>query len=293
MRWLSLITVCVLATTAAAANKKLLLITHSGGFIHDSVGLAEDILKEIGPKHGYDVTCWRYTGDTTDAKFAKYKDDFRKRTQKAIEPENCGRINKHTLKSFDAVLFFTTGGGPKKGNLSPLTLTELEDLQAWVKAGGAFTGTHCASDTMYETTYGELIGGYFKTHPQIQEVTLKLEDPKHPAAAGMTDGMKWTDEYYIMTQQPYDRSKLHIILSINKDTFKFKDAKAQATQGRADGDYAVSWTKEYGTGKVFYTSLGHRKEVWQDERFQQHLFGGIDWATGKKPGEKAPSQQKR
>ncbi len=154
------------APTADPAPKRLLLVTHSGGFIHDSVGTAEDILKEIGPKHGFSVTCYRYTGDTTDPKFKKYQADFRARTGKTVEPENCGRINSVTLKGFDVVLFFTTGSGPGKGNLAPLTDTEAKELTAWVKAGGAFAGTHCAVDTLYDTpAYGDLIGGYFKTHP--------------------------------------------------------------------------------------------------------------------------------
>lgn len=299
MKWLlAYATVAGIAFGAEAANKRLLLVTHSGGFIHDSVGTAEDVLKDIGPKHGYDVTCWRYTGDPADPKFAKYKDDFRAKAKKTVEPENCGRINKDTLKNFDVVLFFTTGSGPKKNNLGPLTPEELKDLQDWVKAGGAFCGTHCASDTMYESTYGDLIGGYFKTHPHIQEVKLKLEDPKHPAAAGMTDGMAWTDEYYIMTDKPYDRGKIHIVISIDKNTFTISNDKDQVKRekrikeaSRADGDYAVSWCKDEGKGKVFYTSLGHRNEVWKDERFQKHLFGGIDWAMGKAPGDATPSKK--
>lgn len=286
MKWIFPLAVCFAATLGvSAANKRLLLVTHSGGFIHDSVGTAEDVLKEIGPKYGYDVTCWRYTGDPADPKFAKYKDDFRAKAKKSVEPENCGRINKETLKNFDVVLFFTTGSGPKHNNIGPVSAMELKDLQDWVKHGGAFAGTHCASDTMYDSTYGDFIGGYFRTHPAIQKVKLKLEDPKHPAAAGMNDGMEWTDEYYIMHDKPFSRDRVRVILSIDKNTIKL-DAK----QKRVDGDYAVSWVKEEGKGRVFYTSLGHRKEVWQDPRFQKHLFGGLDWAVGKATGDATPKK---
>ncbi|MGL4419382.1 MAG: ThuA domain-containing protein, partial [Gemmataceae bacterium] len=165
---------------AAEPNKKLLLVTHSLGFIHDSVGLAEDIMKEQGPKQGFDVTCYRFTGDNAD-KMTKYKPkkdgsevettvlekysaEFRQRTGKTVEAEHCGRINKETLKKFDVVFFFTTG--------NPLTKTELVDLLDWVKAGGAFAGTHCATDTLYNTAYGELVGGYFDGHPWTQKIKL-------------------------------------------------------------------------------------------------------------------------
>jgi type 1 glutamine amidotransferase len=291
--FLALAAVLGLALSANAANKRLLFVTHSGGFVHPSVSTAEDVLKEIGPNHGYDVTCWRYTGDPADPLFDKYKEKFRVSAKRAIEPENCGRINKETLKNFDVVLFFTTGSGPKKKDIGPLTPEELKDLQDWVKVGGAFAGTHCATDTLYESSYGDFIGGYFAGHPSVQEVKLKLEDSKHPVAAGLTDGMKWTDEYYIMAAQPFSREKVHVILSIDKDTLVLPKPKKPTDKSleRADGDYPVSWVKEEGKGKIFYTSLGHREQTWKDERFQKHLFGGLDWAVGLKPGDAAPSKK--
>lgn len=308
---LSLGLLAIAPLAAVAENKKLLLVTHSGGFVHDSVGVAEDVLKEVGPKHGYDVTCWRFTADP-DVKVTykpkkdapevettaleKYSRDYADRTAikekgRVVEPgktvgkEHCGRINKETLKKFDAVLFFTTGSGPQRGNTAPLNKEELHDLIEWVKAGGAFAGAHCASDTLYDTIYGDFIGGFFKTHPSgIQNVKLKVEDPKHPAAVGFADGQAYADEIYIFLDEPYSRDKLHIILSCEKGSFN-PDAK----QGRADGDYAIAWCREEGKGKVFYTSLGHQRKVWQDAAFQKHLFGGLDWAIGKLPGDATPT----
>jgi uncharacterized protein len=269
-------------------NKRLLLVTHSGGFIHGSVATAEEVLKDIGPKHGFDVTCWRFTGDP-DAKdksgktaLEAYSDRFRGPTKLPVGKENIGRINKETLKNFDVVLFFTTG--------NPLTKEELADLREWVKNGGALTGTHCATDTQYsDTVYGDLIGAYFKTHPPgLQKIKVKVEDPKHPAAAGFEDGMEYQDEMYIFKDAPYTREKLHIILSIQADTFKIDPKIA-----RADGDYAISWCREEGKGKVFYTSFGHDPKVWKDEKFQKHLIGGLKWATGELKGDATPSGAKK
>ena len=70
LRWLfGLAALAVLVGHASAENKRLLLITDSGGFIHDSVGLAEQVLKDIGPKGGILVTCYRYTRDPNDRAF--------------------------------------------------------------------------------------------------------------------------------------------------------------------------------------------------------------------------------
>ncbi len=275
-------------------NKRLLLVTHSGGFIHDSVGVAEEVLKEIGPKNGFDVTCYRFTGDPDkkvktkkDGKevettwLERYNDEFRKVTGLTVGKENIGRVNKDTLKNFDCVLFFTTGS--KRNGQSPLTDAELDDLMTWVKAGGAFAGTHCASDTLYDTPYGGLVGAFFENHPWHQKIKVKVEDPKHPAAAGFESGAEITDEIYQFTDSPYSREKLHIILSVDNSSIDVTKGK------RKDMDYAISWCQEFGKGRTFYTSLGHRKEVWKDERFQKHLLGGLKWATGVAAGDATPS----
>ena len=142
-------------------------------------------------------------------------------------PENCGRINKETLKNFDVVLFFTTG--------NPLTKEELADLQTWVKAGGAFAGTHCATDTLYNTTYGELVGGYFDGHPWHQKIKVKVEDPKHPAAAGFESGDEITDEIYQFRDTPYSREKLHIILSVDNSSIDANKGSARTRTSPSRG----------------------------------------------------------
>jgi type 1 glutamine amidotransferase len=288
----ALATLLALGTTSRAPaadppKKRLLLVTHSGGFIHSSVATAEQVLKEIGPKNGFEVTCYRFTEDpdrkvkdkgTERTALEVYNDRFRGATRVPVEKENCGRINKETLKNFDVVLFFTTG--------NPVTKEELADLREWVRAGGALAGTHCATDTLYgESVYGDLIGAYFRGHPPgLQKIKVKVEDPKHPAAVGFETGTDYQDEMYIFRDAPYSREKLHIILSIEADSFK-----PGANLTRKDGDYAISWCREEGKGKVFYTSFGHDSKVWKDERFQKHLFGGLKWATGELKGNATPS----
>jgi uncharacterized protein len=275
-----------------APNKKLLFVTHSGGFIHDSVGLAEDVVTKVGPENGFDVTTYRFTGDpkarvkvkgktkddpeTETNALEAYNKNFRPRTGKPVETENIGRITKETLKNFDCVFFFTTG--------DPVNKEELKDLLDWVNAGGAFAGTHCATDTLYKNPeYGDMIGAYFRTHPPgIQKLKLKFEDPKHPAATGFTADQVYEDEIYIFRDQPYSREKLHIIFSAQE----FNPGKSEP---RKDGDYAISWCKDYGKGKVFYTSFGHQKKVWEDPKFQAHLFGGLKWATKQLPGDATPT----
>jgi type 1 glutamine amidotransferase len=313
-RWFASALAAAIAATATVAQpavptvaeqpKRLLLVTHSGGFMHDSIGVAEQVLTENGRKYGFTVTCYRFTGDpdatvvvetkdpTTGAQtktkttaYQEYAERLRKTTGLVLDREHCGRVNKETLRKFDAVLFFTTG--------DPLTKDELADLTTWVRDGGAFAGTHCATDTLYprrdaaqNAAYGELVGAYFAGHPWTQKVRLKVEDPNHPAARGFKTGDEIKDEIYVFRDSPYSREKLHVILSLD-------NASVDVSKGnRGDRDYAVSWCRQYGKGRSFYTSLGHFKEVWTDQRFQQHLFGGLRWAVGLDPGDATPSGKK-
>ena len=311
LRWLLTLAIAAgLTGSVTAENKKLLLVTDSGGFIHDSVGVAEQILKEIGPKHGFDVTCYRFTRDPNQkvtvkrkengkdveaetTALARYSEAFRQRTGLPVEPEHCGRVNAETLKKFDCVLFFTTG--------NPLNKEEVNDLAEWVKAGGAIAGTHCGSDTLYSNprkgggpwnaAYGELIGAYFKTHPPgFQKIKVRVEDPKHPAAKAFKDGQPYEDEMYIFDDAPYSREKLHIILSVTTDSVNSLIEKAPKA-ARTDNDYAISWCQEVGKGRSFYTSLGHRKEVWRDPTYQEHLCAGLRWAMKLEEGDATPSNK--
>jgi type 1 glutamine amidotransferase len=272
----------------AAEPKRLLLVTDSGGFIHDSVGLSEQILKKVGPDHGFTVECFRFTRDPSNEKvFNEYAERFRKTTGVPVEKENCGRVNAETLKKFDCVLFFTTG--------NPLNEQEVKDLVKWVKEdGGAVAGTHCGSDTLYpakdkpwNSAYGELIGAYFDGHPWHQKIKIHVEDPNHAAGKGFKDGDEITDEIYQFRPEPYSRNKLHVILSVDNSSIDVSKGK------RPDKDYAISWCQDVGKGRTFYTSLGHRKEVWQDKRFQEHLFGGLNWAVKKAEGSATPSGDKK
>jgi type 1 glutamine amidotransferase len=46
----------------------------------------------------------------------------------------------------------------------------------------------------------------------------------------------------------------------------------------------MSWWRDEGRGRVFYTALGHREDVWQSEWFHQHLTGALAWAIAPQPG---------
>lgn len=226
-------------------SRKLLFLTHSAGFKHPVIPLAEKIMPEIGKQFG--------SIETTVT-------------------QDCSMIRADRLKEFDAVMFYTTG---------ELPIAE-EGRQAFIdliKSGKGFIGVHCATDTFYKwPEYGEMIGGYFDQHPWHTDVVIRVEDPRHPSTAHLQDPIRIKDEIYQFRN--WSRTKTHVLLSLDPSSVDLKNPRVH----RTDQDFAISWCHPYGKGRVFYTALGHRDEVWQDERFQKHLVNGILWAMGAKKG---------
>ncbi|HBF23880.1 MAG TPA: hypothetical protein DDW23_08730 [Planctomycetes bacterium] len=176
------------------------------------------------------------------------------------------------LMDFDAVFFYTTGE-------LPLDEPAKRALLSFVRDGGGFVGSHCATDTFYQwEDYGLMLGGYFDGHPWHQKVRVRVEDPSHPAVAHIPDGFELTDEIY-QFKSPWSRDRVHVLMSLDTESVDMTRNSIR----RGDGDFAISWTREEGKGRVFYTSLGHRDEVWRAEWFRNHLVEGLLWAAGKSP----------
>jgi type 1 glutamine amidotransferase len=369
------------AAAQAGAKKRILLVTHSGGFIHSSVVQAEKTLKELGEKNNFEVVCFRFTNDparkTTVTKKVDGKDEkvevtslqaysgrFKGSTREEVTEAHSGRLNAETLKSFDAVFFFTTGNPVESRE-------EQAALLDFVMSGKGFLGTHCATDTLYGwKEYGEMIGGYFNGHPWTTKVKIVVEDSKNPLVAHLGTEFEINDEIY-QHRDPYSRDKLRILMRLDpawleaekarrgtslensrknlptelpkreaaakakaakiiadaetaagKLTADGKEADAKkalaaarkaadaalaepenyrksiengkATDGgaRKDGDYAMAWCRNFGKGRVFYTALGHREEVWKDPRFQTMIIQAIKWTTGQIEADATPSGSK-
>ncbi len=175
-------------------------------------------------------------------------------------------ISDEALKNYDAVFFYTTGE-------LPLTEAQKSDLLSFIRKGKGFGGSHCATDTFYKwKDYGELIGGYFDGHPWHQKIRVIVEDKKHPATKHLGDSFEITDEIY-QFRAPYSRDKLQVLMKLDM-------ASVTKAGKRADKDNALAWIHPFGKGHVFYTALGHREEVWNDPRFQQHVIGGLRYMFG-------------
>jgi type 1 glutamine amidotransferase len=218
--------------------RKVLYVTQSAGFQHGVLPLSENVLREIGAaSRAFEVTV---AGDSS-------------------------AVNHENLRDYDAIVFYTSGE-------LPLSDSQKESLLDFVRSGKGFAGIHSASDTLYNwPEYGELLGGYFDGHPWHQEVAIETEDPVHAATRHLAPAFRITDEIYQF--RSFIREQVHGLLRLDNNSVNLNVPGVN----RSDGDFALAWTRSFGSGRVFYTALGHRDEVWQDKRFQRHLLNGIRW----------------
>jgi type 1 glutamine amidotransferase len=54
--------------------------------------------------------------------------------------------------------------------------------------------------------------------------------------------------------------------------------------GAMGNDHPIAWSRAVGTGRAWYTGLGHSSETYTKPSFQRHLLGGILWAAGRPAG---------
>lgn len=223
----------------AESPRKVLFVTHSAGFKHPVLPHAAQVAAQVGPQYGIEVTA----------------------------TEDLSQISAENLTNYDALLFYTTG---------ELALDENQKAAflEFIRSGKALVGVHSATDTFYKwPEYGRMIGGYFDGHPWHEKVRIKVEDQSHPATAHLGASFEITDEIY--QYKEFWRQKVQVLMSLDTSSVDMTKAGIK----RTDSDFALAWTNTYGKGRIFYTALGHRPEVWDDVRFQKHLFNGIRWAT--------------
>ncbi len=151
----------------------------------------------------------------------------------------------------------------------PITPEGKVALLEFVRSGKGFAGCHCAADTLYEwPEYGDLIGAYLGKNLGTKDLTVRLDDLAHPSTRDLDTAFRVHDELY-QFKAPFARDKVHILMHFDQS-------------GVANGG-AAAWTKDFGNGPVFYTSLGHDQQMWKDEGFQRHLLGGLCGVLRLKP----------
>lgn len=265
----------VSALAADDTRKRVLMFTRSAGYQHgvikrdgDNLSYAERILVEVGAAHNIEVV-----------------------------PTKDGGVFDDDLGQWDAFFFYTTGDltdtSPKDDGSKPMSPEGKQRLLDAVAAGTGFLGSHCASDTFHSKgPAGEnqvepdpfiaMLGGEFITHGPQQKAGEIVVDSAFPGAEGLGRSFHLNEEWYSLKNFPDD---LHVIL--------VQDTQGMTSDGYNRPPYPSTWARMHGEGRVFYTSMGHREDVWSNEKFFQPLvLGGLAWALGRVDADVTPNIMK-
>ena len=252
---------------------KVLVFTRAAGYRHSSIP--------------YGARAMQLMGEKTGAFEAIVSDDL-----VMFAPGN--------IERYDAIVMVNTTGDwiqPTEEDLPKLNdggrldaqaveLRLREGLLKFVGGGKGLVGFHAASDANYHwPEFGELVGGYFDGHPWHEKVAVKLDDPDHVLSSAFHGrDFMIVDEIY-QFRDPYSRKRLKVLLSLDTDKTNMKKKNIH----RTDGDFAVAWISRHGKGRVFYSSLGHREEIYWNPHVMQFYLDGIQFALGDLDADATPS----
>ena len=239
--------------------KHILVISQTKGFEHDSVSDGMAAIFNLGRDSGLWDTTMR-----TDTELLTKKD--------------LGR-NAKNLDYFDALVFLSTTGE------LDLDDSQKKDILSFIKDDAkGFVGVHAALDTNYKwPEYGEMIGGWFDQHPwSTFNAPIINEDPSFPAVRHFPRAFLKFDEIY--QPKEWSREKVNVLLSLDPTKLNYAN---NPLIHRTDHDFAVAWDKMYGKGRVFYSTLGHTEDAWNDPDIRKMYFEAIKWVLGMTEGNTA------
>jgi cytochrome c len=229
------------ASASEAARFRALVFSKVTNYYHESIPAGIAAIQALGAAHGFDVVV---------------SDDPALFTDDGLAP-------------FQVVVFNNTNSTPEKGAL--LTPAQRAAFERYIRSGGGFAGIHSASGTERDWEwYGRLVGAFFRSHPKIQELTIRVEDRTHPSTHHLPSSWVRTEEPYDFLTNPRDR--VHVLASFDTGTY----------EGHVMGpDHPIAWCHSFEGGRSWYTGLGHDSSAFTDEPlFLAHLRGGIEWAAG-------------
>ena len=251
---------------ATPPARKILAIgdVHRKIYQHDSVSHAMATIFDLGRKTGLFDTYIH-----TDIQLLTKHPIIFPETS-TVPDTNGNAVNYKTLNDFDAIFFYGIG---------ELELTEQQkaDLLSFIRDDGkGFIGCHTAITAFYKwPEYGEMIGGYFDDHPWTTfDAPIIVEDPKFPAMKAFPHEFVTHDEIYQV--KDFSRKRVRVLARLDETKVNLNNPRVH----RTDKDFAVAWARNYGKGRVFYSTFGHTDESWDDPRMQTMWLEAIKWGMG-------------
>ncbi len=142
-------------------------------------------------------------------------------------------------------------------------------LLAAVKAGVGIAGWHGGMGDSFRnnTNYQWMVGGQWVAHPDnITDYTVHITDRDDPITRGLNDFAMHSEQYY-MHVDPSNR-----VLA----TTTFQSPAAPWINGAV---MPVVWKRTWGSGRVFYSSLGHVARDFDVPQAREIQRRGMLWAA--------------
>lgn len=178
------------------------------------------------------------------------------------QTEDSALFTDNYLSNFKVVIFLNT-------TRDVLNESEQAAFERFIQNGNGFVGIHSATDTEYDWPwYKDLVGSYFINHPEIQNAKLVVNND-HISTEHLSTEWIRTDEWYNF-QTPLNE-EYKVLISIDETSY---------TGGTMGAIHPVTWYREYDGGRSWYTAMGHTAESYSEKDFQDHILGGILWASG-------------
>jgi type 1 glutamine amidotransferase len=205
----------------------------------------------------------------------------------AVFSNDLDNLKYDRIKQFDAVFLNNTVG------MVFVDSEVREGLTRFVREGGGLAGNHGVSHTSMDwPEFSEMIGVRRGVHREATErAWIRIDDPKSPLTAAF-DGQPflYQDEFFRFPNPPYSRDKLHVLLSIDVEKTDMNQGRPCASPcARPDADYAVSWIRSYGKGRVFYCILGHNPTIFTTPPLARYFLAGIQFILGDLDANTVPS----
>ncbi|MBB3912129.1 ThuA domain-containing protein [Sphingomonas desiccabilis] len=178
------------------------------------------------------------------------------------------------LSPYAAVLFLNTPA-------EQLNAGQRARFEAYMRGGGNAMVVHRAAIVPAGAWpwYERLVGRSFVNHPKVQTGVVTVADKGFPASFGLPERWIWSDEFYV-TENPH-RVAVNPVLEVDEASYDPTRIWPGQVGRRMGAHHPEAWYHRHERGRVFVTLLGHQAEMYRDERYLQHLLGGIYWtATG-------------
>jgi len=265
------------ARVQAEKPRKLLVFSRSWGYKHTARPFGAKAIEIMARRTG-----------AFEAVLAEDDDSL-------FEPEN--------LKQFDAVVLNNTNEEiflpedfaklPEAEQAKARRRDEMlkKSFADFIREGGGLVVIHAGVNSFRDwPEFGEIVGARFDNHPwgSGSTVVLRIEEPDHPLTAAFKDPFFIvTDEIYQVTA-PYSREHLRVLITVDPERTRTTPEQKTLIH-RQDGDFAMTWVKSYGRGRVFYCALGHEHELFWNPIVVQHYLDGIQFALGDLKADTMPS----